>query len=201
MRRLLAVLPVVAACLAIGPLHAQDPAQVDQERARIAAERRAADGRYAQAEEACYRRFAVNDCLNEAKIARREVLADLRRQEVSLNDAERRRKGAAQQQRLEERSSPEAQQRAAQQRAQALADNAQRQERGARKAAQAAAPAAAVAAPRVPAQPSAATMPDAAAAARHQTRLQEAKARKERLQKRQKERTKPAAQPLPVPAS
>ena len=112
------VAPFLIAFCAVGA-QAQDSAQqqLDQERSRIAAERRAADSRYADAEAACYARFAVNDCVNAAKAARRETLADLRRQEVSLNDDERRRKGAAQRQRLDERSSAENQQRAARQRA------------------------------------------------------------------------------------
>jgi hypothetical protein len=176
--------------------------QLDQERSRIAAERQAADSRYAQAEAACYARFAVNDCVNAAKAARRETLADLRRQEVSLNDDERRRKGAAQRQRLDERSSAENQQRAAQQRAQALQEAALREERGARKAAAAALPASAVAPPAVVAVPAPAPpAPDAVAIERRNKKLEEAKARKERLQRRQLERTKPLAKPLPVPAS
>jgi colicin import membrane protein len=45
---------------------------------------------------ACYQRFAVNDCLLDSRRARREVMADLRRQEVSLNDAQRKRRAAEQ---------------------------------------------------------------------------------------------------------
>ena len=47
-------------------------------------------------EAACYQRFAVNDCLIKVRAQRREVLADLRRQEISLNDALRKRRGAEQ---------------------------------------------------------------------------------------------------------
>ena len=194
---------LIALCAAPTAVQAQGSAQqqLDQERSRIAAERRAADSRYADAEAACYARFAVNDCVNEAKAARREALADLRRQEVSLNDDERRRKGAAQRQRLDERSSAENQQRAAQQRAQALNDAALRQERGARKAAAAAPPASAataasIATPPVPVRPT----PDAAAVRKRQEKLEEAKARKDRLEKRRLERTKPLSKPLPAPA-
>lgn len=192
----------MAACAGAAPASAQDVAQqrMDRERARIAAERQAADTRYSQAEAACYARFAVNDCVNEAKAARREALADLRRQEISLNDDERLRKGAAQRQRLDERSSAENQQRAAQQRARALEDAAARQARGERKAA-AAAPPASAAAPLAQAAPSARPAPDAAAIRKRQDKLDEARARKERLEKRRLERTKPTAKPLPVPAS
>ena len=195
---------LIAACAVGTGLRAQDDAQQQtaRERSRIAAERQAADSRYAQAEAACYARFAVNDCLNQAKAARREVLADLRRQEVSLNDDERRRKAAVQQQKLDERMSPENQQKAAQQRAQALQDAALRQERGARKAA-GAPPAATAPAPQAAdvAVPGAPRVPDAAAIRKRQEKQEEAKARKERLEKRRLERTKPLAKPLPVPAS
>jgi len=195
---------LIAFGVATSTVQAQDNAQqqMDQERSRIAAERQAADSRYAQAEAACYARFAVNDCVNEAKAARRETLADLRRQEVSLNDDERRRKGAAQRQRLDDRSSAENQQRAAQQRARALQDAALREERGARKAVAAARPASAALPPAVVAVPAKAQpAPDASAIDRRNKKLADAKARKERLEKRQLERTKPLAKPLPVPAS
>lgn len=191
----------VAACAGAAPAWAQDSAQqqMDRERARIAAERQAADARYSQAEAACYARFAVNDCVNEAKAVRRETLADLRRQEISLNDDERLRKGAAQRQRLDERSSAENQLRAAQQRARALEDAAARQERGARKAA-AAAPAGVPVPTEQAAPPTAQPVPDAEAIRKRQDKLEEARARKERLEKRRLERTKPPAKPLPVPA-
>jgi len=195
---------LIAVCWGGVPAQAQDDAQrlLAQERARIAAQRQAADSRYTQAEAACYARFAVNDCLNEARAARRETLADLRRQEVSLNDDERRRKGAAQRQRIDERLSPEIRQRAAQQRARILQDAVVRQERGAGAAREPAPPAA------LPTDAAAGTAPRAAKPAPHasavrqrQEKLQEAKARKERLEKRRLERTKPLAKPLPVPAS
>ncbi len=199
----LLLLPVHLAMVA--GAQAQDHAaqRVAQERERITAQRHAADERYRQAETACYQQFAVNDCQNRAKAARREAMADLRRQEITLNDEERRRKAAAQQQRIDERSSPQRQQQAAEQRARALQDAAARDERGVRKAQ------AAPAAPPAPAQEApaasapAATVPprDAAAARKHQERLDAVKARKAEVQKRSQDRTKPAAKPLPVPSS
>src|SRR6218665_3886954 len=73
--------------------HAQDP-QVAAERARIAAERTRINARFAQEEKACHQRFAVNDCLNRNLAWQRAELAELRRQEVVLNDDERRRRAA-----------------------------------------------------------------------------------------------------------
>ena len=201
------------ACLTFGSgvARAQDDTaqRVAQERSRITAERQAAEARYSQAEVACYQRFAVNDCINQAKAQRRQALADLRRQDITLNDEERRRRAADQRRRIDERSSPEKQQQAAQQRARALADAATRHERALNKqpaAPPAAAPAdpAADPAASAPQQPASRPMPaqaDPAAARKHQERLDAARERKERLEKRRQERTKPLAQPLPVPAS
>jgi len=51
---------------------------------------------FKQQEAACYQRFAVNDCLLESRRAEREIMADLRRQEILLNDAQRKRRAAQQ---------------------------------------------------------------------------------------------------------
>ncbi|MDO5087862.1 MAG: hypothetical protein Q4D74_09705, partial [Comamonadaceae bacterium] len=65
------------------------------ERARIATTRAAADQRFADAEPACWQRFAVNDCLQRARVERRQALAALRQQELALNAQERRRAAGA----------------------------------------------------------------------------------------------------------
>jgi hypothetical protein len=44
----------------------------------------------------CLSRFAVTDCQNQVGKRRREMLADLKRQEAQLNEADRRQKGADQ---------------------------------------------------------------------------------------------------------
>ena len=41
----------------------------------------------------CYKRFAVNNCLHEINARRTASLADLRRQDILLNDQERKRRG------------------------------------------------------------------------------------------------------------
>jgi colicin import membrane protein len=82
---------------------AQDDEDAKQ-RARIAAERTQAEAVFQAQEKACYGRFAVDDCLNAAKAQRRNVLADLRRQELSLNEALRKRKAADHLRSIEERS-------------------------------------------------------------------------------------------------
>ena len=92
----------------------------DAERRRIQGERDRVEGRFATDQAACYLKFAVNDCSAAARVVRREALADLRRQEVSLNAAEAKRRGAEQLSRIEEKSSPQTEFDAANRRATAL---------------------------------------------------------------------------------
>ena len=66
------------------------------EHARIRTEREDAQTRFLAQDVQCYQRFAVNDCLGEVRTQRRAVLADLRRQEISLNDTQRKRRAAEQ---------------------------------------------------------------------------------------------------------
>jgi hypothetical protein len=54
---------------------------------------------------ACLSRFAVIDCQNLVGVRRREMLADLKRQEASLNEADRRQKGLDQLQSSHEKAS------------------------------------------------------------------------------------------------
>ncbi|WP_027475489.1 hypothetical protein [Curvibacter gracilis] len=84
------------------------PSFTEVERARIERERSAEMLRQQQVESACYQRFAVNDCLLEARVKHREVMADLKRQEITLNDRERRLRSSEQLRRIEDKvSSPE----------------------------------------------------------------------------------------------
>lgn len=78
--------------------------QVEAQRARIQIERKKALSIYEGYEARCYQRFAVNDCLRVARNERRDLLADLRRQELSLNSVGARRKGANTIRRLEEKA-------------------------------------------------------------------------------------------------
>jgi colicin import membrane protein len=107
---------------------------IDAERTRISAERNRLEAGFLAEDAACYDRFAVNSCLGKVNDRRREAMADLRRQELSLNDEERRIKGAEQIRKTEEKSSAEKQQEAADRRAKALADSQSRLEREKKKA-------------------------------------------------------------------
>ena len=70
------------------------PLSYDAQRARIEQERSGAQARFDEAAVLCYQRFAVNDCLQDARELRRDVVADLRKQSLALRDAQARQKAA-----------------------------------------------------------------------------------------------------------
>lgn len=119
---------IIACCLAAVALlaGAQTPAPasrsdlVDAERARINAERSRLEAGFLVEDAACYKRFAVNSCLGDVNVRRRQAMTDLRRQEIMLNDEERQNRGAEQIRKSAAKSSPEKQQAAADARAKAL---------------------------------------------------------------------------------
>ncbi|NMM07036.1 hypothetical protein [Polaromonas sp.] len=127
----LITLSVLAGAQTAAPLPAPalEPGNTETERARISAERARLEAGFLTEDVACYKKFAVNNCLGKVNSRRREALADLRRQEISLNDEERRLKGAEQLRRTEEKSSPERKQEAASSRTKALEDAQSRLER------------------------------------------------------------------------
>ncbi len=65
------------------------------ERKRIATERINHETAYLKAEQACYARFAVSDCVRQARQDRRVALDALRRQELVLNDLDRKTRALA----------------------------------------------------------------------------------------------------------
>ncbi|HSV35974.1 MAG TPA: hypothetical protein VLI46_10485 [Ramlibacter sp.] len=181
------------------------------ERARIGAERVRADAAFRAEEKVCYTRFAVNDCLKAAQSRKREVLADLRRQEVALNDAERRRKAGerlrASEEKQRERAEPPAR----------AGSQALGRVRGAQRieppALAASSPASAAREPNAPArkkarlgggsgpQPSQGQPTPAEAAQNRKDLAQrqlQAEERRAQLERRLAGRTKPPAQPLPA---
>ena len=93
---------------------------VGAERERIGRERAASEAVYAASERVCYSRFAVSDCLSDARKVKRLTTDELRRQELVLNDMERQAKAAealknieaniaAQQEQIEKAAKPETQ--------------------------------------------------------------------------------------------
>lgn len=90
------------------------------QRTAISAERSRMEAGFLSEDVACYKKFAVNSCLGKVNSRRREAMSDFRRQEIFLNDAERRIKGENQLRKTQEKASPENQQQAADTRAKAV---------------------------------------------------------------------------------
>jgi colicin import membrane protein len=210
MKRLFVALAILGTA-ALAFAQEEDP-QVKAERARITAERNKAEAVYRAEEKECYGKFAVTDCTKAAKAKRRGILADLHRQEVSLNDAQRKRQAAEHLRELEERQSAKRQQERADNEAKALADHKAREARAAEKAANRAsnassAPSTAAAredkAQRKQAEAiSSRTRRDQEAAdnlRQFEQRQTEAKEHKAEIAKRAAERKKPPASSLAVP--
>ena len=80
---------------AIDPLLPNVPAvNYEMQRARIESQRNSLQTQFDQAAVLCYQRFAVNDCLQVARNARRDRLAELRLQSLTVRDAQARRRAA-----------------------------------------------------------------------------------------------------------
>jgi hypothetical protein len=86
--RLLALI----ACL-LTSVHAQTPDEVPQaiekERALLAEKRSAVLTDFEARSQACWQRFAVNDCISQARRIRRTEMQPLRQAELLLNEQER----------------------------------------------------------------------------------------------------------------
>lgn len=78
------------------PAHPNDDAAffaaIDAQRGQIATQREQAEQRFNEQEFGCWKRFAVNDCLQDARRERRQALHQLREQELELNAAARKRR-------------------------------------------------------------------------------------------------------------
>lgn len=128
----IATLGGLASAQAVAPqpaVPAEAPRSIDAERTRIGAERARLEAGFLAEDAECYKKFAVNSCLGKVNERRREAMGDLRRQEILLNDEERRIRGAEQIRKTEEKASPANQQEAADRRAKAAADYQSRLER------------------------------------------------------------------------
>lgn len=80
------------------------PWQAQEERLRIQNSRAQVQAEAQQANAACLQKFAVSDCLREVRAKSRLMLDELRRQEVILNDLERRAKAIEALNKIEEKS-------------------------------------------------------------------------------------------------
>jgi hypothetical protein len=96
----------VFAVSAIGEPEVVDP---DLQRRRIDAVRKEKLAELAELDAACLSRFAVTDCQNKVGVRRREMLAELKRQEAQLNEVDRLQKGTEQIRRSQNKASERAQ--------------------------------------------------------------------------------------------
>jgi colicin import membrane protein len=187
------------------------PATPDAERSRINLERARLEKGFAAEDVMCYRKFMVNNCLDEVKVRRREALADLRRQEIALEEQDRRAKAAAQISKTEQKLSAEKQQEAAVKRAAALKDFNARLEREDQKNAGRAttqsneksnsdATASRIKENREKADGRATRQAaNADEARKYNERVEKARERQARHDREQASRTQPSARPLPSP--
>lgn len=183
----------------------------DIERLRISAERATLEVGSNSEIAACYQKFMVNNCLEEVKIRRSDAKADLRRQEISINDQERKARGSEQIQKTEDKASSEKQQAEADRRAEAMRDFEARMEREKQKNAdrvklesneKASLEAAAAKASGAQSKNTGRTAKQAAAAEevkKYNERLEKAKEREVRITKDKASQATPSAAPLPAP--
>lgn len=111
MKRLMAM---VLGILVLVPAHAQaDAAIIDSsiavQQQRLDALRQQTLQQGQEEERACEERFAVNDCLKAAQARNRRKMADIRRQQESLHDLQRKQRGDAQSRRQDEKKLEHAQ--------------------------------------------------------------------------------------------
>ena len=104
-------LSMLLACSVFAAPAMGEPPAVDLglQRQRIDAVRKDKLAELAAQDAACLSRFAVTDCQNKVGARRREMLADLKRQEAQLNEVDRRQKGTEQLQRSQDKASERAQ--------------------------------------------------------------------------------------------
>jgi len=183
----------------------------DAERLRISKERAVLEAGFNREDAACYQKFLVNNCLDEVKVRRQEAFTDLRRQEISIDDQERKAKGAEQLQKTDDKASLEKQQAEADRRAQAMRDSDARMERERQKNAdrlklesneKSNLETAAAKAKDAQNKQAGRTAKQAAAAEevkKYNERLEKAKERQARIAKDRASQSSPSASPLPAP--
>ncbi|HET7525106.1 MAG TPA: hypothetical protein VFK10_04115 [Burkholderiaceae bacterium] len=187
------------AAVAVRAADAEPPSDKAR-REQINAERAAAQARYEQAIAECERGFVVTSCVNQAKAERRAALDRLSREQMALDDAQRKRRAEQRRQQIAEKRAQQAQEAAA---ARDAASSPAPQVRTPR---QPAAPASgAKAARRAEPHSSDAAAATAAEATERasdaQERRERAQAHEEAVRKRNAERAaqRPPAAPLPLP--
>ena len=104
-----ALLCLLLSCL--GAVHAigldEDAKNARAEHSTLAIKQRRLDNDFSKEEIECYRKFAVNSCLDVVSLRRRKARALLKKEESFRNDVERKARGAQQIRKTEEKSLPE----------------------------------------------------------------------------------------------
>lgn len=186
--------------------HAQPALESEGQRVRV--EREQAEAAFGAERAACYKKFAVNQCLDDVRRRRGDVMSDLKRQQTLLNDEQRRRDAAEQVRSLEARRAATLASESPERQAALEADQRAREQRQQNKAADRDSTAQrarvreerqVVRAAPVPRDPQAMAAADARATAGASEREREMQQRKSKRQAEIESRRKPVAQPLPVP--
>ena len=100
-------LPLLAALAQDDPVQGLQSAS--QEQAQIDARRASANAEFDAQEQGCQKRFMVNKCLDDVREQRIAFEAELRRQELSLHNAQRMQKAASALQQVEQKQQEKAQ--------------------------------------------------------------------------------------------
>ncbi len=187
-------------CLTICHAQLAPAADAAEIRARIARDRAEANARYSAEEAQCYRKFAVNDCLDNARQLRRQSLGVLAREEMSLNEARRREAGEARLRSIEEKSRADAE-RLARDRNNRVRDPEPKRSERLRGQVDAVTPVPITAERRKARdkRPALSVAEKAQAERAFEKKQLEAANRREALARKQASRTKPPAAPLPPP--
>ena len=192
----------VLGCLA-GASQAAEPT----ERARLSAERAAIDATRIERERDCQTRFAATRCVEEARHTYRSALAELRRQQAVIDEAERRQRASERVDKLANQTARSIGSPPAPRSPRASEDRANPRPPAASAVLAEPAPAKLPKAPRVqadaPGGSADARALEASRAAAFEARAKEAQAHREAVERRNAERARKAkaSRPLPLPAS
>ena len=104
---------------------------LDAERDRLTQQQKTVDERYEADRTLCYKKFAVQNCLDDARARRRIDNDDIRRQTATLNDIERQRRGTDELNKLDQKNSSTAEADAEARRQDALKSQQDREQRAA----------------------------------------------------------------------
>ncbi len=136
MKKIFISVLLAAIAAASSPVWAQSVAAVGNtdmaaERSRLTAERATIDMNFENERTACFKKFAVESCLEDSRLSKRASLDNIKRQEAIINDVERKRRGAVALDQLDQKSTPQRAQEAAQQRDESVKSQAAREQRAA----------------------------------------------------------------------